>query len=216
MNPSLLSKFGDTQQRMEKAISALQAGQGILVVDDEGRENEGDLIFSAQNLTAPQMAMMMRECSGIICLCLPPDKIKALELSPMVAHNTSKNQTAFTISIEAKEGVTTGVSAKDRVTTIKAAAAPHAKPEDLCHPGHVFPLCAQQDGVFSRRGHTEATVDMMKLAGLEPAGVLCELTNPDGTMARLPEVITFANQHEMVVISVEDIVAYRNTLTKAA
>jgi 3,4-dihydroxy 2-butanone 4-phosphate synthase len=216
MNQSLLSQFGDSIERVEKALKALQAGEGVLVVDDEDRENEGDLIYSAEHLTNEQMALMIRECSGIVCLCLTDDKIQSLGLSPMVVNNNSANQTAFTISIEAKHGVTTGVSAADRVTTVKAAASPDARPEDLCHPGHVFPLRAQPDGVLARRGHTEGTVDLMKLAGLQPAGILCELTNPDGTMSRLPEIVSFANKHQMVVLTIEDIVHYREAVALAA
>jgi len=216
MNQSLLAQFGDPRERMEKALSALRAGEGVLVVDDEDRENEGDLIYSAEHLTSRQMALMIRECSGIVCLCLPDEKVKSLGLSPMVSNNTSRNGTAFTISIEARFGVTTGVSAADRVTTIKTAAAPDAKPEDLSHPGHVFPLRAQPGGVLVRRGHTEGTVDLMTLAGLQPAGVLCELTNPDGTMARLPEIVKFANCHGLVVLSIEDIVQYREEMALAA
>jgi len=212
MNQSLLAQFGDPRERVEKALAALRAGEGVLVVDDEDRENEGDLIYSAEHLTAPQMALMIRECSGIVCLCLPDEKVKALGLSPMVNDNTSANGTAFTISIEARHGVTTGVSAADRVTTVKAAASPEAKPGDLCHPGHVFPLRAQPGGVLARRGHTEGTVDLMVLAGLQPAGVLCELTNPDGTMSRLPEIVAFANLHDLVVLSIEDIVQYREEM----
>ncbi len=216
MNQSLLSQFGDSIERVEKALKALQAGEGVLVVDDEDRENEGDLIYSAEHLTTEQMALMIRECSGIVCLCLTDEKIQSLGLSPMVVNNNSANQTAFTISIEAKHGVTTGVSAADRVTTVKAAASPDAKPEDLCHPGHVFPLRAQPEGVLARRGHTEGTVDLMKLAGLQPAGILCELTNPDGTMSRLPEIVNFANKHQMVVLTIEDIVHYREEVALAA
>jgi 3,4-dihydroxy 2-butanone 4-phosphate synthase len=216
MNQSLLSQFGDSIERVEKALKALQAGEGVLVVDDEDRENEGDLIYSAEHLTTEQMALMIRECSGIVCLCLTDEKTQSLGLSPMVVNNNSANQTAFTISIEAKHGVTTGVSAADRVTTVKAAASADARPEDLCHPGHVFPLRAQPDGVLARRGHTEGTVDLMKLAGLQPAGILCELTNPDGTMSRLPEIVEFANRHQMVVLTIEDIVRYREEVVLAA
>ncbi len=216
MNQSLLSQFGDSRERVEKALQALQAGEGVLVVDDEDRENEGDLIYSVEHLTNEQMALMIRECSGIVCLCLTDEKIESLGLSPMVVNNNSANQTAFTISIEAKYGVTTGVSAADRVTTIKTAAAPDAKAEDLCHPGHVFPLRAQPDGVLARRGHTEGTVDLMKLAGLQPAGILCEVTNVDGTMARLPEIVEFGNKHGMVVLTIEDIVQYRESVVLAA
>ncbi len=209
MNQSLLVQFGDSRERVEKALAALRAGEGVLVVDDEDRENEGDLIYSAEHLTREQMALMIRECSGIVCLCLTDEKVRKLQLPPMVTNNSSRNGTAFTVSIEARHGVSTGVSAADRVTTVKAAAAVDARPEDLCHPGHVFPLRAQPGGVLVRRGHTEGTVDLMDLAGLTPVGVLCELTNPDGTMARLPEIVDFAHRHCMVVLSIEDIVRYR-------
>ncbi|MFT5700240.1 MAG: 3,4-dihydroxy 2-butanone 4-phosphate synthase [Desulforhopalus sp.] len=209
MNQSLLVQFGDSQSRVEKALDALRQGRGVLLVDDEDRENEGDLIFSADHLTPAQMALMIREGSGIVCLCLTREKIETLRLPMMVADNTSRNQTGFTISIEAKDNVTTGVSAADRVQTVKAAVAKDASAADLCSPGHVFPLRAQDGGVLERRGHTEGTVDLMRLAGLTPSGLLCELTNVDGTMARLPEVVDFAQSHEMVVLSIEDMVAYR-------
>ncbi len=205
-----IKDFGvDYKERVEKAISYLQAGKGILLVDDEDRENEGDIIYSAEKMTVKDMALMIRECSGIVCLCLTPEKCDSLGLHQMVKDNTSKNQTAFTISIEAKEGVTTGVSAADRIQTIKTAIAPNAKPEDLSHPGHVFPLQAKKNGVLERRGHTEGSVDLVKLAGLGDTAVLCELTNEDGTMARLPEIIRFATQHDMTVVSVDDICRYR-------
>jgi 3,4-dihydroxy 2-butanone 4-phosphate synthase len=208
MNQSLLSQFGNPTERIETALAALRKGYGVLVVDDENRENEGDLIYSAEHLTAQQMALMIREGSGIVCVCLPEERVQQLELPMMVSNNTSTNHTAFTISIEAAEGVTTGVSAQDRVTTIKAATADHAKPSDLHHPGHVFPLRARTGGVLVRRGHTEASVDLMRLAGLKPFGVLCELTNEDGTMARLPGVVEFAKKHDMIVLTIEDLVAY--------
>lgn len=205
-----IKDFGvDYKERVEKAISYLQAGKGILLVDDEDRENEGDIIYSAEKMTVKDMALMIRECSGIVCLCLTPEKCDSLGLHQMVKDNTSKNQTAFTISIEAKKGVTTGVSAADRIQTIKTAIAPNAKPEDLSHPGHVFPLQAKKNGVLERKGHTEGSVDLVKLAGLGDTAVLCELTNEDGTMARLPEIIRFATQHDMTVVSVDDICRYR-------
>jgi len=211
MNQNLLAQFGDTGQRVQKALDTLRKGNGVLVVDDEQRENEGDLIFSAEFLTRPQMAMMIRECSGIVCLCLPEEKVQSLSLPMMVSNNSSRYHTAFTVSIEAARGVTTGVSAADRVATIKTAIADHAQPADLNRPGHIFPLCARSGGVLERPGHTEATVDLMRLAGLKPYGVLCELTNPDGSMARLPEIVTFAKKHFMTVLSVEDLIAYRRT-----
>lgn len=209
MNQSLLEQFGSPKERVDKALAELRLGKGVLVVDDEDRENEGDLIFSAEHLTAAQMAMMIRECSGIVCLCLTGEKVDALALPQMTSCNTSKNGTGFTVSIEARNNITTGVSAADRVETVRVAVAKNASPSDLCHPGHVFPLRAHEGGVLSRRGHTEGTVDLMKLAGLEPAGLLCELTNPDGTMARLPGIVEFAKKEDMVVLTIEDIAAYR-------
>jgi 3,4-dihydroxy 2-butanone 4-phosphate synthase len=195
--------------RVEKALNSLFRGEGVLVTDDENRENEGDLIFSAEGLREEQMAMLIRECSGIVCLCLTPEKVTELDLPMMSEQNSSTFQTAFTVSIEAARGVTTGVSAQDRLQTIRAAIAPGARPEDLHRPGHVFPLRARPGGVLEREGHTEATVDLMRLAGLQPSGVLCELTNPNGTMARLPQIEAFASRHGMPIVSVQDIIAYR-------
>ncbi|MCG9778123.1 3,4-dihydroxy-2-butanone-4-phosphate synthase [Photobacterium damselae] len=209
MNQSLLAQFGTPFERVEIALNAIRQGKGVLVVDDEDRENEGDIIFAAETLTSQQMAIMIRECSGIVCLCLTEERTKQLELPMMVENNTSANQTGFTVTIEAAEGVTTGVSAADRVTTVKAAIADNAQPSDLNRPGHVFPLKANSNGVLGRRGHTEATIDLMRLAGLKPYGVLCELTNPNGTMARLPEVISFGEKFDMPVLTIEDLVAYR-------
>jgi len=209
MQHPLAVNFGTPVERLEKALAALRNGNGILVTDDEDRENEGDLIFAAESLTEAQMALLIRECSGIVCLCLPDEKVQALQLPMMVPENSSRFQTAFTVSIEAAEGVTTGVSAADRVTTVKAAIADQAVPADLCRPGHIFPLRARPGGVLERGGHTEATVDLMRLAGLQPYGVLCELTNPDGSMARLPEIVAFAQLQDMPVVTVGDLVAYR-------
>ncbi|MGI2260944.1 3,4-dihydroxy-2-butanone-4-phosphate synthase [Shewanella sp. GXUN23E] len=216
MDQSLLNQFGNASQRVERALDALKQGKGVLLVDDENRENEGDLIFSAELLTVPQMALLIRECSGIVCLCLTDNILQRLELPAMVNSNTSQYGTAFTVTIEARSGVTTGVSAADRVTTIKAAIADNARPTDLARPGHVFPLRAHPDGVLGRRGHTEGTVDLMRLAGLKPAGVLCELTNEDGTMARLAEIIQFSRKHDYPVLSIEDLAAYRQRHELAA
>ncbi|MCA6718986.1 MULTISPECIES: 3,4-dihydroxy-2-butanone-4-phosphate synthase [Vibrio] len=207
---SLLAEFGGPITRVENALIALKEGRGVLLLDDEDRENEGDIIYSVEHLTNEQMALMIRECSGIVCLCLTDAQADKLELPPMVVNNNSANQTAFTVSIEAKVGVTTGVSAADRVTTIKTAANPHAKPEDLARPGHVFPLRARPGGVMTRRGHTEGTIDLMQMAGLQPAGVLCEVTNPDGTMAKAPEIVAFGRLHNMPVLTIEDMVMYLN------
>lgn len=205
-----LQHFGtDFDARVKNAIQSLQSGKGILLVDDENRENEGDIIYAAEKMTVSDMALMIRKCSGIVCLCLTPQKADSLNLYPMVSDNTSKNQTAFTISIEAKEGVTTGVSAADRLHTIKTAISPNAQPSDLAHPGHVFPLIAKPNGVLERGGHTEGSIDLVRLAGAGDTSVLCELTNDDGTMAKLPQIIEFALKHDMPVVTIDDICQYR-------
>jgi 3,4-dihydroxy 2-butanone 4-phosphate synthase len=215
MNQNSLNQFGNSQQRLEAGLKALRRGSGVLVADDENRENEVDLIFGAHSLKVEQMAMLIRECSGIVCLCLPQAKAASLELLPMVKHNTSQYQTAFTISIEAAQGVTTGVSAQDRLTTVQAAIAENAEPKDLNRPGHIFPLQAKPGGVLERAGHTEATVDLMKLAGLPPYGVLCELTNPDGTMTRLPKAAQFAADNGFTMLTVKDIINYKREVQTA-
>jgi len=208
LNP--LEKFGLTsQERVENALKHLQNGKGIILTDDEDRENEGDLIFAASKMSLQDMALMIRECSGIVCLCLTNEKADQLDLPYMVQKNSSRFQTSFTVSIEAKKGVTTGVSAADRLTTIKAACNQHAAPLDLARPGHIFPLRAKNKGVLERNGHTEGSVDLMKLAGLPPQAVLCELMNADGSMAKLDKIISFAEQHDLIVLSIEDITYYR-------
>ena len=216
MNQTLLSDFGTPMERVERALTALREGRGVMVLDDENRENEGDMIFPAETMTEEQMAMTIRHGSGIVCLCITEERRLQLDLPMMVSNNTSHYGTAFTVTIEAAEGVTTGVSAKDRLTTVRAASAEGAKPSDLHRPGHVFPLRAQNGGVVTRRGHTEATIDLVTLAGFRSAGVLCELTNDDGTMARAAEVIVFANKHNMPVVTIDDLVAYRQSQEKKA
>ena len=209
----LLEKFGATpKERVENALLKLQQGKGILLVDDENRENEGDIIFPASTITEKDMALLIRECSGIVCLCISEEKSKHLNLRPMVEANNSTNQTAFTISIEAKEGVESGVSAKDRITTIRTAIAENALADHIASPGHVFPLIARKNGVFERRGHTEGSVDLVKMANLGDDAVLCELTNEDGSMARLPDIVDFAEKRNMTVVTIEDIYAYRKMI----
>ncbi|EIJ70723.1 MULTISPECIES: 3,4-dihydroxy-2-butanone-4-phosphate synthase [Pasteurellaceae] len=209
MNQSLLSSFGTSEARVIAALEAFKKGNGVLVLDDEDRENEGDLIFPAETITPAQMAKLIRYGSGIVCLCMSDQLCQQLDLPPMVTHNTMVNQTAFTVSIEAAKGVTTGVSASDRVTTIKAAVADGAKPTDLNRPGHIYPLRAKDNGVLERRGHTEASVDLAKLSGYKAAGVICEITNDDGSMARTPEIIAFGQQFGYPVVTIEDLVEYR-------
>lgn len=214
MNHNLLDQFGTSTDRVEKAIAAFATGKGAIVVDDENRENEGDLIFPAEYLTTEQTAQMIRDCSGIICLCMPESKMKELDLPMMVENNTSAYGTGFTVTIEAATGVTTGVSAADRRATIRAAIADQARPTDLNRPGHVFPLRAREGGVLERDGHTEASIDLARLAGLKPYGVLCEITNPDGSMTRLPDLVRYAEKHAMPIVSINDLVAYRNQTGK--
>ncbi|NBM11380.1 MULTISPECIES: 3,4-dihydroxy-2-butanone-4-phosphate synthase [Proteus] len=216
MNQTLLSEFGNPFERVELSLEALRAGKGVMVLDDENRENEGDMVFAAETMTTEQMAMSIRHGSGIVCLCITEERRQQLDLPMMVENNTSHFHTAFTVTIEAAQGVTTGVSASDRLTTVRAAAADNAKPSDLNRPGHVFPLRAQPGGVLTRGGHTEASIDLATLAGFKPVAVLCELTNDDGTMARAPEVITFAKKHNMPVLTIEDLVAYRLRKEKKA
>ncbi len=209
MNQSILSSFGTSEERVERALDALKAGKGVLVLDDENRENEGDLIFPAETITVSQMAQLIRYGSGIVCLCLTDEHCQQLDLPAMVENNNCVNHTAFTVTIEASQGVTTGVSASDRVTTIKTAIADNALPSDLNRPGHIFPLRAKTGGVLVRRGHTEAAVDLAKIAGFKPAGVICEITNEDGSMARTIEIIDFAQKFNYPVMTIEDLVAYR-------
>lgn len=209
MNQTLLAEFGTPEQRVERALAALREGRGVMVLDNEDRENEGDMIFAAETITTEQMALTIRHGSGIVCLCITEERRQQLALPMMVENNNSAFGTGFTVTIEAAEGVTTGVSAQDRVTTIRAAIADDATPGDLNRPGHVFPLRAREGGVLTRGGHTEATIDLVTLAGFKPAGVLCELTNDDGTMARAPEVVAFANAQGMPTVTIDDLIAYR-------
>jgi len=198
-----------TTHSIDQALAALCEGRGVIVVDDADRENEGDLIFVAESITEKQMAQMIRFTSGIVFLSMTNDMADHLDLPPMVARNTSKRTTPFTVSIEAAEGVDTGVSAKDRVTTILTAIAPNAKPEHLSRPGHIFPLRAQDGGVLVRAGHTEASVDLARLAGGLPAAVGAELMNDDGTMMRMAELQAFSKEHDLPLISVAELIGYR-------
>lgn len=201
---------GTLEQRIHAALAAMRTGLPVILLDDFDRENEADLIVAAEQLTVETMALMIRECSGIVCLCLPTETVSALQLAPMTSNNESSYGTPFTVSIEARHGVSTGVSALDRVTTIRAAIAADARPSDLVSPGHVFPLRATPGGVLARKGHTEGSVDLAILAGLRPAAVLCELMNPDGTMARGEAIERFAAQHGMPILSIADIIAWRS------
>lgn len=197
--------------RITEALHALQQGAMIIVVDDENRENEGDLICSARMITAEQVNFMTRFGRGLICVALPPEQVERLGLSLMVRNvgETDAFGTAFTYSVDAKDGITTGISAHDRALTIRLAVDPMTCVDKLIVPGHIFPLKAKSGGVLERRGHTEAAVDLTRLAGLVPGGVICEIMNDDGTMMRLPDLKKFALQHDLPIISIDELVKYR-------
>ncbi|MBN8725256.1 MAG: 3,4-dihydroxy-2-butanone-4-phosphate synthase [Acidobacteria bacterium] len=192
-----------------EAIEEIRQGRLIIIVDDEDRENEGDLVCAAEKITPELINFMAKEGRGLICLSLTEQRCDELDLPPMSSQNTSSMGTAFTVSIEAKRGVTTGISAADRATTILTAINPETKPNDLARPGHVFPLRAQPGGVLIRPGQTEASVDISRFAGLMPAGVICEIMDDDGTMARMPQLEVFAARHNLKIISVADLIRYR-------
>jgi 3,4-dihydroxy 2-butanone 4-phosphate synthase/GTP cyclohydrolase II len=204
--PDIHSHERDT---VASALAELDAGRMVLVVDDEDRENEGDLICAAETATPEALAFMIRHTTGLVCVALPDEWADALDLPLMVAHGDDPNGTAFTVTVDLKGATTTGVSAADRAATIRALADPDTRPGDLSRPGHILPLRARPGGVLERRGHTEAASDLCRLAGLAPIGVLCEITNDDGTMARGPELRRFADEHELVTISVADLVDHR-------
>ena len=199
---------------IEDVLEDVKNGKMVIIVDDEDRENEGDLMIAAEKVTPQAINFMARHACGLICLSITEDRAKKLNLPLMVRENTSPFQTAFTVSIEAKEGITTGISAYDRAKTIKVAIDDNTKPEDLARPGHVFPLIAREGGVLVRVGHTEASVDLARLAGLKPAGVICEIMKEDGTMARLPDLEKFAEKHNLKIVTIADIIKYRTKTEK--
>jgi 3,4-dihydroxy 2-butanone 4-phosphate synthase / GTP cyclohydrolase II len=190
-------------------VAELAAGRMVILVDEEDRENEGDLILAADHVTPEAINFMAKFGRGLICLTLTRDRCEQLQLPQMTSHNGAHHGTAFTVSVEAAEGVTTGISAADRARTVQAAVAPDAKPTDLVQPGHVFPLQAQDGGVLMRAGHTEAGCDLARLAGLSPSAVICEVMNDDGTMARLPDLETFAAEHGLKIGTIADLITYR-------
>ena len=205
--PALSSIFSSIPELMTE----IRAGKPIILVDSHDRENEGDIVIPAQFATDRAVNFMARYARGLICLAITPGRAATLQLRPMVARNDSPHGTAFTVSIEAARGVTTGISAPDRARTIASAIDPAAGPADLVSPGHIFPLIARAQGVLDRPGHTEAAVDIARLAGLIPAGVICEIMNDDGSMARLPDLRRFARTHDLRIGSIEDLIAYRRT-----
>ena len=206
---SLQSAVFPFEERFHRAMRDMRLGRPVILVDDFDRENEADLIIAAETISVPTMALLIREGSGIVCLCLTEEALTRLELPQMVSNNESCFQTGFTVTIDAREGITTGVSAQDRVTTIRAAIETDAQPRDLVRPGHVFPLRAASGGVLTRQGHTEGSVDLARMAGMKPAAVICEITNPDGTMAKGDDVDQFARRHGLVMLSIAELVDYR-------
>ena len=207
--PESASKFHGVMAPAEAIIAAAKAGRMFILVDDEDRENEGDLVIPAEMATADAVNFMAKYGRGLICLAMTRERVEHLGLPFMARSNGTRHQTAFTISIEAREGVTTGISAADRAQTIKVAIDPAKGAADIVSPGHVFPLMARDGGVLVRAGHTEAAVDVARLAGLTPAGVICEIMSEDGTMARTPELMEFAARHDILIGTIADLIAYR-------
>lgn len=194
---------------IEDAIKDIKRGKFVILVDDEDRENEGDLVLAAEKVTPAAVNFMAMYARGLICLALTPDRVEQLQLPPQAAENTATFGTAFTVSIDARKGITTGISAADRATTIHVAIDPKSTPADLARPGHIFPLKAQKGGVLRRAGQTEGSVDLARLAGLYPAGVICEIMNKDGTMARVPELAKFARAHKIKMVTIKALIEYR-------
>jgi len=201
---------------VETAIAAVRRGEFVLVVDDESRENEGDLIIAANAVTPEAMAFMVRHTSGVVCISLPGNVLDRLELPPMVTNNAEPFRTAFAVSVDLRLGVSTGISAADRAATLRALADPAAKADDFVRPGHIFPLRSRPGGVLERPGHTEAAQDLVSLAGRSVGGVLCELVNDDGSMARQADLIAFALSHDIAIISIADLISYRQLQNQSA
>ncbi|AYM09380.1 3,4-dihydroxy-2-butanone-4-phosphate synthase [Agrobacterium tumefaciens] len=197
-----------TIARIEDAIEAISRGEMVIVVDDEDRENEGDVIAASDSITPQQIAFMMNHARGLICVAMPGERLDALDIPLMVSRNTESLKTAFTVSVDYIPGTTTGISAADRAKTVSALVSEDSRPEDFARPGHIFPLRANPQGVLGRTGHTEAAVDLCRLAGKFPCGTICEVANDDGTMARLPQLEAFAERHGLLVVTIKDLVSY--------
>jgi 3,4-dihydroxy 2-butanone 4-phosphate synthase/GTP cyclohydrolase II len=196
-------------ERVHRALEDIRAGRMVILVDDEDRENEGDLVLAAEKCTPEAINFMVKHARGLVCLTLTEEQVQRLELPMMTSDNQSARTTAFTVSIEARTGVTTGISAADRARTVQVAVSRTSGPSDLVSPGHIFPLRARPGGVLQRTGHTEGSVDLARLAGLEPAGVICEIMNDDGTMARMPDLTAFAETHGLRILTIADLIQYR-------
>jgi len=201
--------MGTPFDTIEDALRDIKRGRFVILVDDEDRENEGDLVIAAEKVTPQAINFMAKHARGLICLALTPERVEELQLPQQAVENTAAFGTAFTVSIDARKGVTTGISAADRATTIHVAIDPKSKPSDLARPGHIFPLKAQKGGVLKRAGQTEGSVDLARLAGLTPAGAICEIMNEDGTMARVPELAKFAKAHKLKMVTIKTLIEYR-------
>ncbi|OBY04860.1 3,4-dihydroxy-2-butanone-4-phosphate synthase [Rhizobium leguminosarum bv. trifolii] len=199
---------------IEDAISAIASGQMVVVVDDQNRENEGDIVVAADAVTPEAIAFMMTHARGLVCIAMEGERLDALDIPLMVPNNTESHKTAFTVSVDYLKGTTTGISAADRAATVRALVDDRAKPDEFARPGHIFPLRANPRGVLGRPGHPEAAVDLARLAGRVPAGVICEVANDDGTMSRLPELTLFAERHNLPLVTIEDLVAYLDRLAE--
>ena len=204
-----MDTLNDAFSTIEEAIDDIRNGKMIIVVDDRERENEGDIVVAAERVTTDDVNFMVRFARGLVCVPISPEQAERLRLQHMVADSTERHGTAFTVSVDAKEGTTTGISAEERALTARLLADSNAKPEDFLRPGHIFPLIGKRGGVLKRAGHTEAAIDLVRLAGLTPAGVICEIMSDDGSMARLPELIPFARKHGLRIVSIEDLIRYR-------
>ncbi|MBY5772495.1 3,4-dihydroxy-2-butanone-4-phosphate synthase [Rhizobium laguerreae] len=199
---------------IEDAISAIASGKMVVVVDDQNRENEGDIVVAADAVTPETIAFMMTHARGLVCIAMEGERLDALDIPLMVPNNTESHKTAFTVSVDYLKGTSTGISAADRAATVRALVDDRAKPAEFARPGHIFPLRANPRGVLGRPGHTEAAVDLARLAGRIPAGVICEVANDDGTMSRLPELTLFAERHNLPLVTIEDLVAYLDRQTE--
>lgn len=197
-----------TISKIEEAVAAIARGDMVIVVDDENRENEGDIIVASDSITAEQVAFMMNHARGLICVAMPGERLDELDIPLMVPRNTEFHKTAFTVSVDYIPGTTTGISASDRAKTVRALVSTDAKPDDFARPGHIFPLRANPLGVLGRTGHTEAAIDLCRLAGRFPSGTICEVANDDGTMARLPQLKVFAARHGLPLVTIKDLVDY--------
>ncbi|KXF75779.1 3,4-dihydroxy-2-butanone 4-phosphate synthase [Paramesorhizobium deserti] len=205
-----------TISKIEDAIEAIARGEMVIVVDDEDRENEGDIIIASDSITPQAVAFMMNYARGLICVAMEGERLDALDLPLMVPRNTEYHKTAFTVSVDYIPGTTTGISAADRAKTIRALVEDSARPEEFARPGHIFPLRANPDGVLGRAGHTEAAVDLCRLAGRYPSGTICEVANDDGTMARLPELMLFAERHGLLLVTIKDLIDHMAQRKQAA